>query len=298
MNPENLENFLNKKTKLPKIIIIYGPTACGKTALSIDIARKLETEIIGADSRQIYKLLDIGTGKIKEEEKKGIKHHMIDFLNIDEEYSVGEYKKEAERLILEIHNKGKIPVICGGTGLYLDSIAFNFDIPEIKPDWVYREELEKIRLEKGNEFIWKMLEKIDSEYANELEINNHRYVIRGLEIFSQTGKSKKELKKKLPPKYDILFITPYDGDRQKLYSRINSRIEEMFSEGLLEEVNNILAKGYSKTDFGLNTIGYKEIITYLEGNITIEESKDLIKQHNRNYAKRQLTWFRKYENYK
>lgn len=298
MNPENLENFLNKKTKLPKIIIIYGPTACWKTALSIDIARKLETEIIWADSRQIYKLLDIGTGKIKEEEKKWIKHHMIDFLNIDEEYSVWEYKKEAERLILEIHNKWKIPVICWWTWLYLDSIAFNFDIPEIKPDWVYREELEKIRLEKWNEFIWKMLEKIDSEYANELEINNHRYVIRWLEIFSQTWKSKKELKKKLPPKYDILFITPYDWDRQKLYSRINSRIEEMFSEWLLEEVNNILAKWYSKTDFGLNTIWYKEIITYLEWNITIEESKDLIKQHNRNYAKRQLTWFRKYENYK
>jgi len=289
------EEFVQKKTELPKVIIIYWPTACGKTSLSIKVAKNLETEIIWADSRQIYKLLDIWTGKIKENEKEWIIHHMIDFLNINKDYSVWEYKKETEKLIQELHKKWKIPVICWWTGLYLDSIAFNFQIPEIEPDWKYREELENIRVARWNEYLWQMLFDIDPIYAKELEINNYRYVIRWLEIFKQTWKSKKELKKMLPPKYEILFLNPYDWDREKLYSKINQRIDEMFQEWLIDEVKNILAKWYRKSDYGLNTIWYKEIIDYLEWNITLEESKELIKQHNRNYAKRQLTWFRKYE---
>ncbi|MBP8016540.1 tRNA (adenosine(37)-N6)-dimethylallyltransferase MiaA, partial [Candidatus Gracilibacteria bacterium] len=281
---------------LPKLIVIYGPTACGKTSLSIDLAKKLNIEIISADSRQIYKLLNIGTGKITKKEMSGIKHYMIDIIDIDKDYSVGEYKKEVEKIITSLHKKGKIPILCGGTGLYIDSIIYNFNIPEVAPDWDYREKLEKIRNEKGNEFIWNMLNKVDPNYAKTISPNNYRYIIRGLEVFEKTGKSKLDLKKKLEKKYDVLFITPYDGDREKLYEKINNRIEEMFRFGLIDEVKNILNKGYKKDCFGLNTIGYKEVIDYIEGVITLEECKNLVAQHNRNYAKRQLTWFKKYEN--
>lgn len=293
---KKVDKFINSKSLLPKIIVIYWPTASGKTALSIEVAKLLKSEIIWADSRQIYKLLNIGTGKITQEEKNWIPHHLIDFLDIKKDYSVAEYRKEAEKIINKIHSQNKIPVICGWTWLYLDAVVFNFDIPEIAPDWQYREELENIRIEKWNEFIWEMLNEVDSEYASELEKNNYRYVIRWLEIYRATGKSKKELKVKLPPKYEILFLTPYNWDRAKLYEKINSRIDEMFESGLIEEVQNILNKWYTKSDYGLNTIWYKEVISYLQWEITLEEAKNLIKQHNRNYAKRQLTWFRRYEN--
>lgn len=293
---QNIQKFLDKKSSLPKIIVIYWPTASGKTSLSIDIAKQLNTEIIWADSRQIYKHLNIWTGKIREEEKQGIVHYMIDILEIDKDYSVWEYKKEAEKIINSLHSKWKIPIICGWTGLYLDSIIYNFDIPEVEPDWDYRNKLEQIRLEKWNEYLWEMLNKVDPKYALTLSPANYRYVERWLEVFEKTGKSKLDLKWKSTPKYDVLFITPYDGDRPKLYSRINARIEEMFEDGLIEETKNVLNLDYKKTDFWLNTIGYKETIEYLDWNLTLEEAKNLVKQHNRNYAKRQLTWFRKYKN--
>jgi len=292
---QNIQKFLDKKSKLPKIIVIYWPTASGKTSLSIDIAKQLNSEIIWADSRQIYKLLNIWTWKITEEEKQNIPHHMIDILDIDQDYSVGEYKKEAEKIINSLHTEWKIPIICGGTGLYIDSIIYNFDIPEVEPDWDYRNKLEELRLEKWNEYLWDMLNKVDPEYAITLSPANYRYVIRWLEIFEKTWKSKLDLKWKSTPKYDVLFLTPYDWDRPKLYDRINARIEEMFESWLIDELKSVLKLGYKKTDFGLNTIWYKEIIEYLDWNITLEECKNLIKQHNRNYAKRQLTWFRKYK---
>ncbi|EKE29923.1 MAG: tRNA dimethylallyltransferase [uncultured bacterium (gcode 4)] len=292
-----LDDFIKKDSELPKAIIIYWPTACWKTSMSIDVAKYLDSEVISADSRQIYRKLNIGTWKIKEEEKMGIPHHMIDILDIDKDYSVSAYKNEVGGIISKLHASGRIPVICWWTGLYLDAIAFNFEIPEIKADWDYRDELEKIRLEKWNEHLWKMLEEADSDYAHEIEINNFRYVMRWLEVLRQTWVSKKELKKKLPPIYDILFMTPYDWDRARLYSRINDRIDEMFKDGLVEETKEILESGFSKTDFGLNTIWYKEVISYLEWEISLDECMNLVKQHNRNYAKRQLTWFRRYENW-
>lgn len=291
-----IQNFLNKKSSLPKLIVIYWPTASGKTGLSIEIAKKIGWEIIWADSRQIYRLLNIWSGKVTEEEKQWVPHYMIDILDIDVDYSVWEYQKEVEKIISNIHSRWKMPILCGGTGLYIDSIIYNFNIPRIAPDWEYRDKLEKIRLEKWNDFLWKKLEKVDSKYAQTLSPANYRYVIRWLEIFEKTGKSKLDLKQKLDPKYDILFLTPYSWDREKLYTRINTRIEEMFELGLIDEVKNILAKWYKKTDFGLNTIWYKEVIEYLEWAITLDECKSLVAQHNRNYAKRQLTWFKKYKN--
>ncbi|MDD4529995.1 MAG: tRNA (adenosine(37)-N6)-dimethylallyltransferase MiaA [Candidatus Gracilibacteria bacterium] len=293
---KKIQTFLNKKTSLPKLIVVYGPTACGKTSLSLDIAEKFNGEIIGADSRQIYKYLDIGTGKIEEDEKKGIKHYMIDFLDLDQDYSVGEYKKTVIPLVKEIFEKGKIPILCGGTGLYIDSIIYNFQIPEIEPDWDLRQKLEKIRLTKGNDFLWQMLNKIDPEYANTIHPNNYRYVQRGLEIKEKTGKSKNDLKIKKEKIFDYLLISPDFSDRKALYNKINMRIDEMFEKGLIEEVKNILTFGYEKKCSGLNTIGYKEIISYLDGNIGLEETKELIKKHNRNYAKRQITRFKRYDN--
>ncbi|MFA6091165.1 MAG: tRNA (adenosine(37)-N6)-dimethylallyltransferase MiaA [Candidatus Gracilibacteria bacterium] len=292
---QKVEKFLITPSLLPKIIIIYGPTACGKTSLSIELAKHLKTEIIGADSRQIYRHMNIGTGKVTHDEMQGISHSLLDIRNPDEEYSVGLYQKEVFSIIERIHGHGKVPILCGGTGLYLDSVAFHFDIPAMEPDWEYREKMEQIRQERGNEYLWNKLHSLDPIYAATIHSNSHHAVIRALEVLKKTGKSKSELRVKKDPLFDVLFLTPYDGDRVKLYERINVRIEEMFTQGLVDEVKNILDLGYSPDCKGLGTIGYKEVIEYLNGKFTLEECKSKIQQGNRNYAKRQLTWFRKYE---
>ncbi|MDD3144822.1 MAG: tRNA (adenosine(37)-N6)-dimethylallyltransferase MiaA [Candidatus Gracilibacteria bacterium] len=291
---KKLNDFLNNENTKQKIIVVYGPTASGKTGLSLEIAKLLNTEIISTDSRQIFRELNIGTGKITIEEMQGIKHHMIDFVNPDDEYSVGEFKSEAEKCIEDIISKQKIPVLCGGTGLYIDSLIYDFDIPNVPADEDLRNKLELERLEFGNQYIWDKLNGIDSNYAKELHPNNYRYVIRALEVKMLTGKSKTEFRTEKSLKYDVLFLTPYSGNREELYNKINKRIQMMFDDGLVLEVQNLLKK-YSKNDFGMKTIGYKEVIDYLEGNITLQECVDLVQKNNRNYAKRQLTWFRKYE---
>ncbi len=294
MNEQQILNFIKKKSQLPKLIVIYWPTASWKTALSLKVAELIDSEIISADSRQIYKQLNIWTWKITKEEMNSIIHYMIDIIDIDKDYSVWEYKQETEKIIEDISKKWKIPVICWWTWLYIDSIIYNFKLPEVEADWEFREKMEKLRLEKWNEYLWEMLNKVDSDYATSLSPNNYRYVMRWLEVFEKTWKSKLELKQKNEVKYDILFMTPYNWDRQALYNKINSRIDEMFKDGLLDEVKDILKK-YPKDSFWLNTIWYKEVIDYLDWNISFEECVNMVKQHNRNYAKRQLTWFRKYE---
>ena len=221
---------------------------------------------------------------------------MIDILNPDQDYSVAEYKKETENIIKKLHSKWMIPIICWWTWLYLDSIAYNFLIPEIEPDWEFRNEIEKIRLEKWNEFIWNMLYEKDKDYAEELEPNNYRYVIRWLEVLRKTWKSKKELKTRLPEKYNIHFITPYDWDREKLYHNINKRVKQMFEEWLIEEVKSVIWKWYKKDCFWLNTIWYKEVISLLDWTMDKESCIEIVQKNNRNYAKRQLTWFKKYSN--
>ncbi len=292
----NLKKFINKKTNLSKIIVIYWPTACGKTNLSIDIAKFLKTEIISTDSRQIYKYLNIWTWKITKKEMVWIKHHMINIIDINKDYSVWEYKKNVEKIINSIQKKWKIPILCWWTGLYIDSIIYNFNIPEVPPDWQYREKLEKIRIKKWNDFLWEMLNKVDPNYAKTLSSNNYRYIIRWLEVFTKTWKSKLNFWEKLEKKYDILFLTPFDWNREILYKKINERIEKMFDQWLINEVKKILKKWYTKNDFWLNTIWYKEVIDYINWEIDLSECKKLVAQHNRNYAKRQLTWFKKYKN--
>lgn len=290
-----LNSFLEDSSDTrPKLIVIYGPTGCWKTALSLEIANTIQSEIISVDARQIYRWLNIGTGKITPAEMWDIKHHMIDIISPEEEYSAGDFRGDARDIIEEMHAKGKIPVLCGGTGLYIDTLIYDFSLPWAPPDMKLRDELETFRLQNGNEALWKKLHDIDPEYANMLHINNYRYVMRGIEVMMQTGISKLHTKDERISPYNILFITPFDGNRDVLYEKINHRIEQMFTDGLIEEVEHLL-KNTSKDAPGLNTIGYREVIDYLDGDISLERCKELVKQHNRNYAKRQLTWNKRYQ---
>ncbi|MDP2090759.1 MAG: tRNA (adenosine(37)-N6)-dimethylallyltransferase MiaA [Candidatus Gracilibacteria bacterium] len=302
-------------TEKKKIIVIYGPTASGKTSLSIEMAKYINSEIISTDSRQIFKGLDIGTGKVTNREMEGIIHHMIDIITPDKQYSVGEFKKSAEKIIEDIHTKGRIPILCGGTGLYIDSLIYDFKIPEIPADEQLRTKLEQEALKNGNEYVYNKLVELDSEYAKELHPNNTRYVIRALEVKMLTGKSKSEFREEKILKYDTLFLTPYNGNREELYKNIDKRVKYMFDNGLLEEVKELL-KTYERDSFGLKTIGYKEVVNYLLDlgientnlkklnlgekekhgiKLNLSETIDLVQKNNRNYAKKQLTWFRKYE---
>ena len=291
---KDLKKFLEKKSEKNKIIVIYWPTACGKTDLSIKIAKFLNSEIISTDSRQIFKWLDIWTGKVTEEEKEWIIHHMIDIIEPNQEYSVWEFKKEAEKIIKNIFKKWEIPILCWWTWLYIDSLIYDFKIPKVPADPILREKLEDERIKFWNEFIWEKLQEIDPNYASELHPNNYRYVIRALEVKILTWKSKKEFREEKNLKYDTFFITPYDWNREKLYEKIDLRIKSMFENWLLEEVRDLLAK-YKKTDFWMQTIWYKEIIDFFDWKLNFDDCVALVQKHNRNYAKRQLTWFRKYE---
>ena len=290
------------KASKPRLLVIYWPTACGKTALTIELAQKYNGEVINADSRQIYRGMNIGTGKVTQEEMKWVVHHMLDIRDISEMYGVGEYAPEARRMIEDIHARGKLPILSGGTGLFIDSVVGNFTIPEVVADWEYRDEMERFRLEHGNEALWEKLNAVDPDYAADLDPRNYRYVIRGLEIWKETGKSKKVLWQKTESPYDFLRITPYDGDRDKLYETINQRVGEMFQSGLIEEVQRLMNNeewimkndGILKELPWLNAIGYREVIDFLADRISLEQALELVQQNSRNYAKRQLTWFRRY----
>lgn len=290
---KELEKFLEKKSEKQKIIVVYWPTACWKTGLAIEIAKKMNSEIISTDSRQIFKELNIWTGKVTEEEKEGIIHHMIDIISPDRDYSVWEFKVEAEEKMQEIWQKWKIPILCWGTGLYIDSLIFDFKIPKVPADENLRNKLEEERQKFWNEFIWKKLQELDLKYAEELHPNNYRYVIRALEVKILTWKSKLDFREEKKLKYETFFVTPYDEDRKKLYEKIDKRVAMMFELWLIDEVKNLLKK-YKKDDFWLKTIWYKEVVDFLDWKISFEECVDLVQKHNRNYAKRQLTWFRKY----
>ena len=293
MLQEKIKTFLDEKSSKPKIIVIYWPTASGKTVLSIDLAKKLNTEIISTDSRQIFREMNIGTAKISSKEMKWIKHYMIDIISPDREYSVWEFKNSAEKIINKLYSENKIPILCWWTGLYIDSLIYDFNIPKIEANWELRKKLEFEAKEFWNDYVYEKLKKIDPENYHKVHKNNLQYVIRAIEVKTISWKSKydNDLQKTL--KYEVLFLTPYDWNRKELYNRINKRVDIMFEEWLISEVKNLL-KTYEKTDFWLKTIWYSEIIEYLDWKITLEQAKDKIKQNSRNYAKRQLTWFRKY----
>lgn len=277
------------------IVIVAGPTASGKTACGIEIAKRLNGEIISADSMQIYKHMDIGSAKPTLEEMNGIPHHMIDVVSPDEEFSVALFRELSGKFIDDISSRGKLPIIVGGTGLYINSITYPLDFTNVAYDLEYREHLEKLAIEKGNQYIHEMLKDIDYESYERIHPNNTKRVIRALEVYKNTGKPI-SLYQKESQKRDIDYNVAYIGltmDRAKLYDRINKRVDKMFDMNLVGEVKNLLKMGYNKNMNSMQGIGYKEVIDYINGLYTLTEVKDIIKQSSRRYAKRQLTWFRR-----
>ena len=276
-----------------KVIVIGGPTASGKTKLAIELAKRINGEIVSADSMQIYKEMNIGTAKPDKEEMQGIKHYLIDFLKPDERYSVADYKRDAKNAIREILDKGKNPIVVGGTGLYIDSLIYEIDYPEIEIDLNYRKELEKRVQENGLEELYEEAKKIDKTAMEKISINDEKRILRVLEIYHQTGKTKTELEKnsKKDPEFDYKMFA-INMNREILYDRINKRVDIMIEKGLIEEVEKIY-KRYKKFPTSMQALGYKEAVEYLEKKLTKEEMIEKIKQESRRYAKRQLTWFRK-----
>lgn len=274
------------------IVAIVGPTAVGKTQLSIEIAKRFNGEVISGDSMQVYKQFDIGTAKILPEEMQGIPHHLLDIREPHEEYSAADFKKHVEVLVEEITSKGRLPIIVGGSGLYIQSALFDYNFPDIKRDEKRTEELMNQVREEGIEEIYHRLELIDPEQAKKIHPNNHRRVIRALEIYETTGKTKTDWEKDqtIETPYDIIFIG-LEMERETLYSEINKRVDLMFENGLLEEVTNLHQQGLKDTQ-AMKAIGYKEFIDYLEGREELSEAIDKLKQNSRRYAKRQYTWFR------
>lgn len=282
----------------PKVIVIVGPTASGKTALSIELAKQINGEIVSCDSMQIYKDMNIGSAKPSLEEMQGIKHYMIDIVEPDKRFSVAEYKKQAEQAIEEILSKGKMPIVIGGTGLYADSLIYGIEYPEIEFDKNYRNELENLANSKeGLSNLYEKAKEIDSKAIEKISPNDKKRILRILEIYHSTGKTKTELEaesRKNEVKYDYRVFA-INMDRQILYNRINKRVEIMIENGLIEEVKNLLDK-YKEFPTAMQGLGYKEVVEYLNGYLTKDEMIEKIKQETRRYAKRQLTWFRKNKN--
>lgn len=281
-----------------KVIVICGPTASGKTALSIELAKKINGEIVSADSMQIYDEMSIGTAKPDKEEMQGIKHYLVGNISPTRRYSVSDYKNDAIGAIEEIIKNKKEPIVVGGTGLYVNSLIYGIDYPEIETDLKYRAELEKIAEEKGLEHLYKLAEQIDKEAMKNISINDRKRIIRVLEIYKETGKTKTELeiesrKNGIPYDYRVFAI---NMPREILYNRINQRVDIMLEKGLIEEVKKLYEKYGEQLCTSVQGIGYKEVIDYLKGNYTKEEMIEKIKMETRRYAKRQLTWFRKIPN--
>jgi tRNA dimethylallyltransferase len=275
-----------------KVLVIIGPTAVGKTKLSINLAKRFNGEIISGDSMQIYRKMDIGTAKIKENEMEGIPHHLIDIKEPDESFSVAEFQHLVRAKISEIAGKGKLPIIAGGTGLYIQSVIYDYQFSDAPADEAFRSMLEEKVKGIGGDALYQELEVIDPESASQIHPNNVRRVIRALEIFHCTGKTMSEFQKEQQP--DLLYQTALVGltmEREKLYERINYRVNLMLEEGLLEEVKALYQHGLRDCQ-SIQAIGYKEIYEFLEGKVTMNEAIENLKQNSRRYAKRQLTWFR------
>ncbi len=276
----------------PKVIAIVGATASGKTAYSIELAKQIDGEIISCDSRLIYKGFDIGTAKPSKEEQCGIPHYMIDIVEPEFEYSAGLYKQQAKEKINEILAKGKTPIITGGTGLYIDILLKNYDLPQIEADKNLREELKNLE----NTEIYSILEKLDKTGAETIDKNDRKKLIRAIEIVKKTGKPLNNVRSIGESEYDIEW-RGRNFDRKTLYSRIDKRVDIMIKAGLVEETKRLLNQ-HGRIPNLINTIGYREILGYIDNLYSLDEACDLLKKNTRNYAKRQLTWFRKNESIK
>lgn len=278
-----------------KVLVLAGPTAVGKTELSIRLAQKLNGEIVSTDSMQIYKHMDIGSAKISKEEMKDVPHHMIDIITPEVKFSVVDFKNMAEKNIDDILRRGKLPILTGGTGLYINALTCNMNFTEADKDEQYRVELEKLALEKGDNFIHSILKEIDPISYTSIHPNNKKRVIRALEVYKVSGKpfSSYNIGMDLyEGKYNLYYYV-LNMDRATLYDRINKRVDIMIEKGLLEECIKLKEMGYNSSMQSMQGIGYKEILLHFEGAISLDVAIDMIKQGSRNYAKRQLTWFKK-----
>ena len=277
------------------LIVLTGPTAVGKTSLSIKLAKSINGEIISADSMQVYRYMDIGTAKIKVEEMEGIPHYLIDEYDPDEDFNVFEFKKQAKKYIADIHSRGKIPIIVGGTGFYIQAILYDIDFTENDTDYEYRSQLEEMAQNYGGKYLHDKLAEIDPESAKAIHPNNKKKVIRALEYYflsdekiSDHNKAQKDNESPYNYCYFVLH-----KDRADLYDGINRRVDIMLEEGLIDEVKHLSQMGYSDDLVSMKGLGYKEILEYLAGKSTLDEAISILKKETRHYAKRQITWFKR-----
>lgn len=276
------------QAEIAKLLVITGPTAVGKSELAVEAAIKYNGEVISADSMQIYKGMDIGTGKVTSAEMRGIDHYMLDLVTPEEDYSVGRYVIEAKNAINNVLKKGKLPILCGGTGLYINSLLCNHSFAGAPKNEVVREELKNFVAQNGGDALYEELSRIDPLSATQINRNDVKRLIRAMEIFRITGKPRGEFKDESKSDFDYTLFVVYD-EREKLYDRINNRVDKMIKCGLIDEVNGL----YKYKDCNsMQAIGYKEIVSYLDGNISLNDAVELVKQSSRRYAKRQMTFFR------
>ena len=276
-----------------KVIAVVGPTASGKTDMAINLALETNGEIISADSRLVYKGFDIASAKPTMEERKGIPHHLIDIVEPEFDYSVGDYVKDAKKVIEDVISRGKTPIVAGGTGLYFRVLLENYNLPEVETDYELRAELDK----KEKAELLDELRRVDEKTFERVKDSNKRRIVRALEVIKTLKRPLSEIDIQKEPEYDVEWMMPKLTSREDLYERINKRVDTMIEKGLVEETKNLLNKHGRIKNF-VCTIGYQEILEYLDGHWTLEEAAEKLKQHTRNYAKRQLTWFRRNPNLK
>lgn len=280
---------------MDRLLIICGATATGKTGLAVDCALKLNTEVISADSQLVYKGLDIGTAKPAKEEMRGVKHHLIDVVDPHEVFSVCDYSERALPIVERLLSENKIPIICGGTGFYINSILYNLSYGNVAADFSIREKYEKFLIQFGKEALYEKLREVDPESCEKLHINDTKRVIRALEIFETSGNKKSTQKDSLKSRYNYVAVA-IDYPREELYSRISERVDKMFADGLVEEVKKLLKLGVDQNMQCMQAIGYKEVIYGLNNGDLNSTMRDIIKQNTRHYAKRQITFFKKLPN--
>lgn len=289
-----MDTKMQTKTKRP-MIILTGPTAVGKTAASIELAKAVNGEIISADSMQVYKYMDIGSAKITKEEMDGVPHHLVDVLDPMEDFNVVRFQQMAKAAMEGIYERGHIPIVVGGTGFYIQALLYDIDFTENENDDSYRKELEEMAKEKGEEFLHSQLALVDPESAEQIHFHNVKRVIRALEFYHQTGKKisehNAEEREKESPYHSAYFVLT--DDRARLYDRIDRRVDLMMEQGLLQEVEHLRDRGLKREDVSMQGLGYKELFGYFDGEYSLEEAVRIIKRDTRHFAKRQLTWFRR-----
>lgn len=277
------------------LVILAGPTAVGKSELSIALAKKINGAVISADSIQVYKYMDIGSAKITKEEMQGVKHYLIDEFMPDEEFHVVKFKEYAKKYLDEIYANGQIPILVGGTGFYIQALLKDIDFSKQECDETYRKELEALAEEKGNEYLHDMLQKVDEKAAIEIHANNRKRVIRALEFYHLSGEKiseHNEMEKQKQSPYNFSYFVLND-EREKIYEKIDKRIDLMLEQGLVSEVRRLKEMGYTKDMVSMQGLGYKEILSYLDGELSYEEAVYILKRDTRHFAKRQITWFKR-----